>query len=388
VQRRKLSILVNDMRGGGAERVISLLVPHLNEIFEVFLVLIQNLIEYDLPDDIPVHILEKKKLKEGIDTYMIINKLAKKYAEFCRNNDIEISMSFLNKSNFISSRARSFYDFKKHILCERSYPSNAYSKGNLKNLVMRKLISYFYNKADIIITNSKLSALDLKENFKISTKIETIYNPLKLNNLSKKNSSNKRFTFINIGNLYSYKGHAIMIEAFSKIKNTNTQLQIIGKGPLKNTLLKQIKENNLQHRIELLGYQKNVVNYLQGADCFILSSRYEGFPNVLLEALEQSLSIISTDCKSGPREILAPSTNYQNILEQGLEIAENGVLVPVNNPKQMKNAMELIIENKQLRDQFCQKAKARVKSFDVKEITQQFINTIRIANREDKRLSE
>ena len=95
-----------------------------------------------------------------------------------------------------------------------------------------------------------------------------------------------------------------MIHAINLIKSRDIQLIIIGKGEEKEKLINLIRESRLQNKIKLIGYKKNPFNIISQADVFVLTSKFEGSPNVLVEALYLKKYIVSTDCPTGPREIL------------------------------------------------------------------------------------
>ena len=170
------------------------------------------------------------------------------------------------------------------------------------------------------------------------------------------------------------KNHNLLIESFKKT-NLNAELWLIGNGYLRGDLESRVKELGLVDKIKFLGRQKDVFKFLNQADCFVFSSNYEGFPNVLLEALSCNLPIISTDCKSGPREILAPNSD---ILKQtdDIEIAEYGILTKVESIDSMKKAMRLMYENKELRYNFKNKVQNRLKEFEIDKIMKKWEKVI------------
>jgi glycosyltransferase involved in cell wall biosynthesis len=122
------------------------------------------------------------------------------------------------------------------------------------------------------------------------------------------------FNFINVGRLNRQKGQWFLIRSFRKVVNQheNARLFILGDGTLKNELKDLINELNLNEKVFLLGVQENVFPFLKNSNCFIFSSLWEGLPIVLIEALSMNLPIISTDCKTGPREILCPELDLNN----------------------------------------------------------------------------
>jgi N-acetylgalactosamine-N,N'-diacetylbacillosaminyl-diphospho-undecaprenol 4-alpha-N-acetylgalactosaminyltransferase len=140
--------------------------------------------------------------------------------------------------------------------------------------------------------------------------------------------------------------------------------------------VEQIIELNLEDRVFLLGKQKNPYKYLAKADCFAFASKREGFPNVLVEALACQLPIISTDCKSGPREILAPESDVNFQLRERVEIANYGILTPINSTPKMVEAMKVIMKSKKLRDSYIEKSLKRVKEFDKDVMINRFIELL------------
>ena len=110
---------------------------------------------------------------------------------------------------------------------------------------------------------------------------------------------------------------------------------------------------------------------MTSADCMVMSSHFEGLPNVFLEALACGLPIISTDCPSGPREIIAPDTNRNHQTTKAIELAKYGILTPVGNADKLAEAMQFMYENEQYRkgDFF----KERVEPFRVEKVVMQLL---------------
>ena len=125
-------------------------------------------------------------------------------------------------------------------------------------------------------------------------------------------------------------------------------------------------------KVVFCGFETNPFKYVSRSDCFVLSSEVEGFPNVLIEALACGKPVISTDCSSGPRELLAPATDLHHRAINNYEIGEYGILTPVNDITALAAAMKKMYEDESLRKQFEARAAGRAQQFDVDEIKQYF----------------
>jgi glycosyltransferase involved in cell wall biosynthesis len=225
----------------------------------------------------------------------------------------------------------------------------------LKRKILVFLHKFFtkkvYPKADLIIAVSKGIKNDLIQNFNLpEEKIKVIYNPIYLSEILKfkqedlgiyklifKNSK----VLINVGRLTKQKGQWYLLRIFKELKKEFPELKLIilGEGELKNYLVKLSESLNLKtfvwDRDELsqtfdvyfLGFQKNPFKFIANSTLFVFTSLWEGLPMSLIEALACGIPIVSTDCKSGPREILAPSTDISYQTKKP-EFAEYGILMP------------------------------------------------------------
>lgn len=379
--KRKLNILLYSLDKGGAERVASILVNKLHLEYDLTLVLMNKTISYQIPENINIIYLDNGDPKEkGIIKILKIFFLAYKYGRICKRYMPDCTLSFMNRPNYINVLSKIFGNSSRVLISERIAPSKEYETGSLKDKISRTLIKLLYPYADCVIPNAQGIAKDLRDNFNINRKICVINNPIditKVNELKREEDFNDSpvdytpFTFITVGRLHPQKNQLLMLEAMSKITH-DVQLLIIGEGELRELLEMKIKDLKLQDKVFLLGNQSNPFKYLKQADCFIFSSNYEGFPNVILEALSCELPIISTDCQTGPREILEDSFEDKNIQNGEFEVADFGILIPTNNISSLKNAMDEIYINKKLREELKSKSLQRVSQFDEKLILDKF----------------
>ena len=164
-----------------------------------------------------------------------------------------------------------------------------------------------------------------------SEKVSTLYDPIISTKLinekrQKKDSFDFNNFYLAIGRLTKQKNFKFLIDVFSEfLKVTNNYLIIIGEGEEKKSLQKFIKEKNLEEKILLIGYKRNVFKYFEKSKCFILSSLWEDPGFVLVESAYMNIPIISSDCDNGPKEIL----------DQG----KNGFLFKSNNKDSLLNTL-------------------------------------------------
>ncbi len=370
---KKISLLLYSLAPGGAERQVSILLHHLKDRFDITLVLMNDTVFYQIPKDIDIVYLDCSSPDEsGLVKLLKLPILGWRYKRFLKKNRFDVSLSFLTRPNYINIFAKLFGSKTKTIISERSMFSHQYGYKNLQSFINNYLV-YLYSFADLIVTNSKGNAEDLRKTYGIHKKIETIYNTIDLRKVQKTANERDipkkhRFTFVTVGRLDEGKNHLLLIEA---IQSLDTDLWIVGDGPLKNVLRQRIEELGLSKRVLLLGKQKNPYKYLLRGDCFAFASNHEGFPNVLLEAMACGLPVISTDCPSGPREILAPNSDFRQKAEE-IELCEYGILVPVNDANTMKKAMQIMMEDTSLREKYRKKSIARVRDFDIHKIIKQW----------------
>ena len=207
---------------------------------------------------------------------------------------------FSFQANLFSTIISKILKFK--IIIRLNTSPNKYIDSYIKKFFFKKL----YKLADEIIVNSKQFKKLLKVKLNINSKF--IYNPISGNFKIKKNINklNKDLKILNIGRLTDQKDQIILLRALNLLKENNIKFtaKIIGSGYKFNELENYIKKNNLQKKVKLLGYRENAYKFMSKANLFILSSKYEGLPNVLIEAQQWNLPIISSNCPSGPSEIL------------------------------------------------------------------------------------
>ena len=234
--------------------------------------------------------------------------------------------------------------------------SNSSPTGWSKNSLKKFIFKYLLGLADKVIVNS----IDFKKQFKVLFNINAkcIYNPLNKSEILKYSKeyvelpfykkNKKSLKIITIGRFTDQKDHSTLLRSLNEIKNKiDFKLLIIGRGVNKYKMINYIKENDLIKNVKILPFQNNPFKYLMISDLFILTSKFEGLPNVLLEAAVLKKFIISTNCPTGPREILQNGKggflfkigDYKNLSQKILNYHQNKKRLKVkvnNNYKNLK----------------------------------------------------
>ena len=275
---------------------------------------------------------------------ILVNELEKSD----KRNTIVLSLQGSSLAIIVSK----FFGFKIVVRnAEDAISSTFFAENRIQSSIILFLKIILYNLSDKIISNSKGSGNSLKKIFINKKKIFPIYNPY-LKKISKK-SKKKRFNnLLSVGRLTKQKDFYNLIISFSFIKDQipNYKLIIIGDGHLKNELQNLVESLGLKKRIILTGWKKNLKKYYLNSKLFILNSVYEGFGNVLIDAINYDLPIITTNCKSGPNEII----NY----------GKGGFVTPIRNPKLLSKKILFCITNYKLAQKKSIYAKKNIKKFD------------------------
>ena len=365
----RLGVFLYSMGPGGAERVVSILLPELLRHYDVTLILMNETLFHPVPEGVEIVWLERSRPDEsGMAKLLKLPLLAWRFRKLCRLYGIDKVFSLMNRPNYVAVLGRMMGGAYGLAISERGTPSMQYAGNAFSARISRWLIRTLYPKADLVTTNSQGAARDLVERFGVpASKLVVIHNPFDLEAIKKAcRASDKRaengFTFISVGRLDEGKNHALLIDAFARVYEPGMRLRIIGEGPLRETLQKKIEKLDLVDAVTLEGAKKNPFACLAEADAFVFASRHEGFPNVLVEALACGLPVVSTDCPSGPREILGLSLR-EDVPPGCSRRAPFGLLVPVDDTAAMGTAMKEVYNNEILRKELASAAPRRAAEF-------------------------
>lgn len=394
----KIYFLINSLTGGGAEKMAINLARVLSpeKIF-----LLERDVQYSV-ENLNLQFLSShsKKTNSVLKTFYI-PFYAKKLSRYLKPGDIVIS--FLERANYVNIFSSLFKKHKTIISVHMSQIS-----GRKKFHPYNFLTKFFYPKADLIVAVSQGIKRELVKHFKINEeKIKIIYNFVDIKEISEKANEPiddflKPF-IVCVGRLTKPKGQWYLLRIFRELKKEFERLKllILGDGELKDYLVFLSKELGLKtyvwekdelrdgFDVYFLGFQKNPFKYISKAEAAVFPSLWEGFLIAIVEALACGVFVISSDCQAGPREILAPMSDF-NFKTEKLEFGEYGVLMPVFEPKYKKakepltekekiwiEALKRVLKNENLKRKYSEKSKERAKDFSVEKILPQWEEILR-----------
>jgi GalNAc-alpha-(1->4)-GalNAc-alpha-(1->3)-diNAcBac-PP-undecaprenol alpha-1,4-N-acetyl-D-galactosaminyltransferase len=349
--KNKIAFLITSLNSGGAERNLVNLVNSFNLKYEVHLILFYNEPKfYKLDKGIVIHHLDEKyspsknvfqSVKQNISFLWKIRTIFK-------SNKYNLVISFTTNVNILSLFAAKTL-LIPCIISERNNP-----EVYVPNTFWRILRNLSYPFADTLIVQTAFIKRFYKK-IVPQDKIIVIPNPIDENLYSLRKTYNERQNIIlTVGRIDSNKNQRVLIEAFANLNTETWKLVIAGDGVLKEEYKKLTKTLGIADKVDFVGNVQNIWDYYNQAKIFAFTSNSEGFPNALLEAMSFGLPCISTDCPSGPSEIIVND--------------ENGFLIEANKKEQLENKLSKLISNPEICNQFSQNAIKYTQKFSLVEI--------------------
>lgn len=325
----KIFFYINSMANGGAERVLATLAEQfaLHGYEATLITSFHDDWEYEVSSEVYRVTLEEQKKETGVLQRNVgrIRKLRK----ICKNGKPDIFISFMSEPNVRMLLATAGLKIRR-IISIRNNPRVS-GKWSLRSMLEELLYPY----ADGCVFQTDAARKCFPE--KLQRKSVVIPNMIReeFYQIERKPVCHR---IITCGRLNHVKDHKMLLEAFSEIAQEipDAELYLYGDGELRVPLLRLTEEKKLNDRIHFAGQQAELTEALSKADIFVLSSRSEGMPNALMEAMAAGIPCISTDCPCGaPRELLKDG--------------ENGLLVPVGDRRTMAAALKklLLDENRE-----------------------------------------
>ena len=301
---KKLIIFMPSIEGGGVEKNFFLIINYLAKKFEnIYLITASKNIK-NIDSKIKIITIKNDFIFPNSRIFKILLSILLLAKEIILSSE-SVVLSF--QANLYAILISKIFNTK--IIIRANASPSGWANDSLKKNIFKWLLKY----PKAIIVNS----VDFKEEMKkkFNVKSECIFNPLNRLDIlkkSKKKINNKVYKkkqslkLINIGRLVDQKDHMTLLKAIKLIHlNTNIELLIIGRGENEKIIKNFIINNQLKKSVKIMNFKINPFPYIKQCDALVLSSKYEGLPNVLLEALTLNKTIISTNCPTGPNEILS-----------------------------------------------------------------------------------
>lgn len=294
--------------------------------------------------------------------------------KYLRTTKPQVVLSAETPVNSLAILARMITGIPEHlIVSERNHlTSVAKNATRMADRFRHSLVKYLYPHSDLILTVSKGVEKDLISSSKINKKkIRSIYNMFDVNRIIAQSQARleplwhgkgKLPIIINVGRLSSQKDHETLIRAFAILRSKKAcRLLILGEGSERPKLISLARELKVNDDVLMPGFVSNPFAYMAQANVFALSSAWEGLPGVLIEALACGVPVVSTDCPTGPAEIL--------------ENGKYGVLTPVGNPFELAEAILKTLDHP-LASNVLQK---RAMDFSIENIMPQYLEILQPA---------
>lgn len=355
-------IFIHSLGAGGAERVASGLANHWASIgWQVSLVTVESEAQdcFTLHSAVHRHTLNLAGASGGIlkaATQNIRRVLALR--TMLKRLQPNIALALMTEANIILALASLGLKEIRTVGSERVHPPRV-----PLSLVWDASRRRLYSQLDAIVALTQESADWLRNNTR-SRFITVIPNaatwPLSISSpylaVPEKLSSKHR-RLLAVGRLCDQKGFDLLIECFRSLVlvHPNWRLDIVGEGPCRAHLLEQIHSSGMRDCVSLLGHAGNVAQWYGNADLYVMSSRFEGFPNTLVEAMSHGLPVVSFDCETGPRDIIRHEVD--------------GMLVPDGDTEALKAALHSLMGNEPLRLQYGARAMEVRERFSLQKIS-------------------
>jgi len=368
--QKKFLFLIDNMMGGGAEKAIKVLYEELlKNNKNILLLLLENQVQYDFkrPDDYQ-YLSEKISLLNFLIIFF-------KFISFLRKNNITHVYATNTKAHFLMLLTAPFIKVNR-ILNFQVDIKNHYND--------RKILLYIYTKLFRFADSFSFISEGIYKNIKnyIPKKsfsfLPNAINLYEINNLAQEEIDDEykhifdKKVVINIGRLTEQKNQSLLLKSFANI-DIDSNLIIMGNGELKESLVNEAENLQIDHKVFFLNFQQNPFKFLFRSDLFVLSSDWEGFGNVIVEAMQCKLPVVSINCPSGPSEIINPGKLKNS---SKLVYGNYGALVPIGEQEYLSIAIKKFLVDTKLNLKYRKLSFDRAKDFDVRNVSKIFLRNI------------
>jgi glycosyltransferase involved in cell wall biosynthesis len=354
----RIAFVIPSLGAGGAERVATLLANEWRRVGHDV-----TLVNFDRPGTEPFFPLDPGVSLHALSAHATKGALAKLGTNAARVSRLrsllqtlrpDVVVAFMTEANVVALWASRGLGIPV-VISERNQPDRP-GLGPVRKLARRLT----YPSASAMVVQTDAIASWAKSRFRIP--IHVMPNPVRVGAEATPRQEGEAQWLISLGRLAPQKGFDVLIESFAAIasKHPNWHLVIYGEGPDRPLLERQRIASGCADRISLPGLTRDAPGALRKASLFVLPSRFEGYPNALLEALAQGLPVVATACPGGTAEILGNGAH--------------GLLVPPDDVSAMTAALDAMLSTPDLRDGLASRARQAVTGLDVATIGRQWLD--------------
>ena len=327
----KIAFIISSLGSGGAERVLSLMANYWAlKNYGIVVITLENSTPFYLLED-GIQIDKLSSLKNSVSVFSAIANnitrikiIRKKLLEI----DPDIVISFMTETNILSTIGCRLIN-KPIIIAERI------NYDFLKSWIWVNLRKLVYRFSNAIIVQTRYEKK--KYNFLPNTFV--INNPLNFKEMTQIKYREEK-SILAAGRLDRQKGFDRLIKAFSSLEQDDWKLTILGEGKERNNLEQLINDLNLKDNVSLPGKTDTIEKWYKKSSIFVLSSRFEGFPNVLCEAMAYGCACVSFDCNAGPNEIITDKVDGYLIKNDDIDALSAKINFLIKHPQERQRIGE------------------------------------------------
>ena len=380
-------VLVNSLAGGGGEKVALRLYAsyHRLGVAPVLVCMEKNSV-YAIDDANVVYLSRQTgKNESGLTKLLSLWVFARRLKRFVREHNITLVQSHIYRANYVNLLSR-WLGSRCRVQIVNHGIASRYRQQGLLGKVNLFLLRWLYPKADQLVCPSRGMLEDLASLGAVCADNRVIGNPFTVDAIlqqSREAVASTRFAFdenkrylISVGRLEAVKRPRDIVRALAELSDIHPELELIflGQGEEQSALQDLADTLGVTGRVHFPGHVDNPYAFVAHADVFVSASEFEGFSNVIVESLIAGTAVVASDCPSGPREILAPDSEPSNRLQPGeTEKAEFGLLYAVGDVDGMSEAIDQLLADSQMRQEYEQKGLQRARDFEQDKIARLYM---------------
>jgi len=295
----------------------------------------------------------------------------RKIAIVLKEEKPDISFGMMHYPSSLLVFAKKFFQVKTNIIVSPRGPSTEYLKHFedklLRKALLRWIFGSFCRYADgVVVASSGMKNECVREYRAKPERVEVIPNSIDVNDIKTKIEEEADIDIpagfkliVTLGRLEKEKNITVLLKVFSEVrKKEKIKLLIIGDGSEKTAIERLVLELNIREDVILVGHQNNPYKYIMRADIFVHTCLFEGFANVIIEAMACGVPVVAVDCPYGPRDIIKDE--------------ENGILVQMNDEGALADAIMTLLHNRQLRDLIAKRGFERAMDFTANKMVESY----------------